>query len=58
MSHLLGSKEVEPNLGGLFYKDHVIALRAVADLTPNKHVSQFQSHLSQVWHGGTTQRPL
>lgn len=62
MSHLLGhhplgSKQAEAQLGGLFYEDHVIALRAVVDLTPNKHVSQFQSHHSQVWSGGATQRP-
>lgn len=36
-----------PSLGGLFYGDGVMALKAVADLTPNKHVSYFPHHCSR-----------
>lgn len=47
---MFGGKQAgSPAWGVSFYGDHVIALRAVADLTPNKHVSHFSSQCSQVW---------
>lgn len=55
---MFGSKQTGgPAWGFCFYGDPVIAFRAVADLTPNKHVRHFSSHRSQVWHGGTQRGP-
>lgn len=41
-----------PAWGPLLYRDPVNTLQTTAILTPNKHMSQSQSHRPQVWHRG------
>jgi hypothetical protein len=45
-------------MGPLFYRDGVIALRAAADLTPNKHSSPVPKSQSLVWHRGASWKPF